>query len=61
MLHVAFVRSHLARAQIAAIDTSEALAAPGVKAVLTAERVNRHARGLQPAATGSSGVRSGGG
>ena len=37
MLHAYFVRSDHAHAQIASIDTSEALSMPGVHAVLTAD------------------------
>lgn len=37
MLHACFVRSYLARARITSIDTSEALAVPGVHAVFTAD------------------------
>ncbi len=37
MLHLAFVRSFLAHAEIGAIDTSAALAVPGVQAVFTVE------------------------
>ncbi|HNM83891.1 MAG TPA: xanthine dehydrogenase family protein molybdopterin-binding subunit, partial [Mycobacterium sp.] len=36
MLHACFVRSQYARARIAGIDTSAALAMPGVHAVFTA-------------------------
>jgi carbon-monoxide dehydrogenase large subunit len=39
-LHAAFVRSSVARGRIIALDTSAALAAPGVVAVLTAADVN---------------------
>ena len=38
-LHACFVRSPVARARIEGVDTSEALALPGVHAVLTAEDV----------------------
>jgi carbon-monoxide dehydrogenase large subunit len=37
MLHVAFVRSTVARGKILSIDTSAALATPGVRAIFTAE------------------------
>jgi aerobic carbon-monoxide dehydrogenase large subunit len=40
MLHACFVRSPFARARIVSIDVSEALALPGVKAVLTAADLN---------------------
>jgi carbon-monoxide dehydrogenase large subunit len=40
MLHACFVRSPFARARIGEIDTSEALAAPGVRAVFTAADLN---------------------
>src|ERR1700754_671829 len=39
-LHVTFVRSPLAHARIERIDTAEAKAAPGVRAVYTAEDLN---------------------
>src|SRR5919198_92139 len=39
-LHLAFVRSPLAHARIAGIDTSAAAAAPGVVAVFTAADLN---------------------
>ena len=41
MLHVAFVRSPIARGRIRSIDTSIARDMPGVQAVLTAEDVDR--------------------
>jgi aerobic carbon-monoxide dehydrogenase large subunit len=40
MLHACFVRSSFARAAIRSIDTSAALAAPGVRFVFTAEDLN---------------------
>ena len=40
MVHACFVRSPLARARIAGIDVSEALALPGVRAVFTAADLN---------------------
>src|SRR3546814_17936957 len=40
MLHACFVRSPFARARIGEIDASEALALPGVHAVLTAADIN---------------------
>ena len=40
MLHACFVRSDVARARIEAIDTSEAVALPGVHAVLVAADLN---------------------
>ena len=40
LLHASFVRSTLARAAIRGIDTSAALAAPGVRAVFTAADLN---------------------
>lgn len=43
-LHAAFVRSPLAHATITAIDTAEALGAPGVTAVLTAADLEPHHR-----------------
>lgn len=43
-LHAAFVRSPLAHATITAIDTPEALGAPGVTAVLTAADLQPHHR-----------------
>jgi carbon-monoxide dehydrogenase large subunit len=44
MLHACFVRSPFARAAIRGIDTTAALAAPGVRAVLTAADLNPHAK-----------------
>jgi carbon-monoxide dehydrogenase large subunit len=44
MLHACFVRSPFARARIGAIDTSEALALPGVRAVFVAADLNRDVR-----------------
>jgi aerobic carbon-monoxide dehydrogenase large subunit len=44
MLHACFVRSPVARARIEAIDTSEALALPGVVAVFTAGDLNGDVR-----------------
>jgi aerobic carbon-monoxide dehydrogenase large subunit len=46
MLHACFVRSPLARARITGIDTSDAIAAPGVHAVLTGEDLNPDVREL---------------
>ena len=40
MLHACFVRSPFARARINGIDTSAALALPGVRAVFTADDLN---------------------
>ena len=40
-LHVAFVRSQYPHAKINGIDSSEALAMPGVKAVITAEDLKK--------------------
>ena len=40
MLHACFVRSQVARARVLGIDTSEALALPGVHAVFTAADLN---------------------
>ena len=40
MLHACFVRSPFARARIGAVDTSAALALPGVRAVFTAADLN---------------------
>jgi aerobic carbon-monoxide dehydrogenase large subunit len=40
MLHACFVRSPLARARILSIDTSEALALDGVRAVFVADDLN---------------------
>ncbi len=40
MLHACFVRSPFAKARINAIDTSAALALPGVQAVFVAEDLN---------------------
>ena len=37
MLHLVFVRSEMAHAEIAGVDTSQAAAAPGVVAVWTAD------------------------
>ncbi len=45
MLHACFVRSPFARATINGIDTSEALALPGVHAVFTAEDLNPRRQG----------------
>jgi carbon-monoxide dehydrogenase large subunit len=44
MLHACFVRSPFARAAIRRIDTSAALAAPGVRAVFTAADFNPHVK-----------------
>ena len=44
MLHASFVRSPFARATVNGIDTSAALAAPGVRAVYTAADLNPHAK-----------------
>ena len=44
MLHACFVRSPFARARIEAIDTSEALAVPGVRAVFVAADLNPDVR-----------------
>ena len=44
LLHACFVRSPVARARIDAIDTSEALALPGVVAVFTADDLNGDVR-----------------
>jgi carbon-monoxide dehydrogenase large subunit len=44
MLHACFVRSPFARARIEAIDTSEALAMPGVRAVFVAADLNPDVR-----------------
>ena len=44
MLHACFVRSPFARARIEAIETSEALAMPGVHAVLLAADLNPDVR-----------------
>jgi aerobic carbon-monoxide dehydrogenase large subunit len=44
MLHASFVRSPFARAAIRGIDTAAARAAPGVRAVFTAEDLNRHVK-----------------
>jgi carbon-monoxide dehydrogenase large subunit len=44
MLHACFVRSPFARAAIGAIDSSAALAAPGVHAVFTAADLNPHVK-----------------
>ena len=40
MLHACFVRSHVARGRIVAIDVADALALPGVRAVFLAEDLN---------------------
>jgi carbon-monoxide dehydrogenase large subunit len=37
LLHVAFIRSEIARGRITSMDLSQARALPGVRAVLTAE------------------------
>ncbi len=42
MLHVAFVRSSAAHARIRSIDTSRALACPGVVAIFTGEDIRAH-------------------
>src|SRR2546428_13299364 len=42
MLHVAFVRSPMARGRILSIDTSAARELPGVHAILVAEDLARH-------------------
>lgn len=44
MLHACFVRSPFARARIRGLDTTAALAAPGVRAVFTAADLNPHAK-----------------
>ncbi|MCW2532932.1 MAG: aldehyde oxidase and xanthine dehydrogenase molybdopterin binding protein [Blastococcus sp.] len=43
-LHVAFLRSPIARGRIVNLDVSAALAVPGVHSVLTAADLNEHAR-----------------
>ncbi len=48
LLHAAFVRSHMAHARIASVDTEAARALPGVIAVLTAAELNPVAGSLQP-------------
>ena len=52
MLHACFVRSPFARATINGIDTSAALAMPGVRAVFTAEDLNADAVESWHAVTG---------
>jgi carbon-monoxide dehydrogenase large subunit len=42
LLHVAFIRSEIARGRITSMDLSEARAVPGVRAVLTAEDLGRY-------------------
>ena len=44
MVHVAFVRSAVARGRITGLDVTEARRAPGVIAVLTAAEINPRAR-----------------
>jgi aerobic carbon-monoxide dehydrogenase large subunit len=46
MLHACFVRSPFARARILGVDPAEALAVPGVRAVLTAADLNPGVQGL---------------
>lgn len=53
MLHACFVRSPFARARIGAIDTSAALAAPGVRAVFVAADINPAVHELWYTAQGS--------
>jgi carbon-monoxide dehydrogenase large subunit len=43
-LHLAFLRSPIARGRIVNLDVSAALAVPGVHSVLTAADLNEHAR-----------------
>src|SRR3954452_8595247 len=52
-LHAHFVRAGWAHARIAGIDTSEAVAAPGVVGVFTADDVDR---GGQPAGSAPDGM-----
>ena len=52
MLHACFVRSPFARARIGAIDTTEALALPGVRAVLVAADLNPEVHELWYSVTG---------
>ncbi len=47
MLHAAFVRSDYAHAKIKSIDASEALALPGVLAVLTGEEFKRDCKSMR--------------
>ena len=44
MVHVAFVRSAVARGRITGLDATQARQAPGVIAVLTAAEINPRAR-----------------
>jgi aerobic carbon-monoxide dehydrogenase large subunit len=53
-LHVAFVRSQYPHARINGIDSSEALAMPGVKAVITAEDLKKVMTGQFPAPMGEA-------
>jgi aerobic carbon-monoxide dehydrogenase large subunit len=55
MLHIAFVRSHVAAGRIRSIDTSAAAALPGVRAVLTAADVNAVSGPLWPTTAGPPG------
>src|SRR5688572_25240361 len=57
LLHAAFVRSQYAHARLTSIDTSAALAMPGVRAVLTGADVNDKYAPL-PGASGIEGARN---
>src|ERR1700756_3321824 len=53
MLHACFVRSPFARARINGIDSSAALALPGVRAVFTAADLNRDVKEAWHAVAGT--------
>src|SRR5690348_16738848 len=53
-LHVAFVRSQYPHALITAIDASDALAMPGVEAVITADDLKKVMHGQFPAPMGEA-------
>jgi carbon-monoxide dehydrogenase large subunit len=57
MLHACFVRSTLARGRILSIDTAEAAALPGVRAVFTAADLNPGVHDLWYSADGPKGPR----
>ena len=56
MLHACFVRSHAARAAINGIDTAEASALPGVRAVFVAADLNPDVQSLWYSVAGGSGA-----
>jgi carbon-monoxide dehydrogenase large subunit len=58
MLHACFVRSPFARARIESIDTSEALALPGVEAIYLADDLNPSVADLWYTLDGQQGMRT---